>query len=207
MMEFFDERYAYWVTKFELNYVDGQSKAAALSTVQIDVENADTYDIRFVGEDGKPHRPLILHTSISGAVERIIYAVLEEQAKKSARGEKAQYPFFLAPVQVRVIPVSKDFVAAADELARALPARTDVDDRDEKLGRKIRDGETQWVPMIVVVGEKEAKSGSFPVRLREGGERTMTKDDLIAELEDRLRGYPFEPRNGPSHVSLQPSFR
>jgi threonyl-tRNA synthetase len=134
MMEFFDERYAYWVTKFELNYIDGQKKAAALSTVQIDVENADTYDIRYVAEDGKAHRPLILHTSVSGAVERIIYAVLEEQAKKAAKGEKGQYPFFLAPTQLRVIPVSKEFVRAADELAESFPARADVDDREPRNG-------------------------------------------------------------------------
>jgi len=207
LMELFDERYAYWVTKFELNYVDGQKKAAALSTVQIDVENADTYDIRYADAEGKAQRPLILHTSVSGAVERIIYAILEEQSKKGARGEKGQYPFFVAPVQVRIIPVAAAFVEMADKLARLLPARADVDDRDEKVGRKIRDAETDWIPMIIVVGEKEAASQSYSVRLRDSGERAMTREQLIAEIEDRLRGYPFEPLNGPAHVSLKPSFR
>jgi len=207
LMELFDERYAYWVTKFELNYVDGQKKAAALSTVQIDVENADTYDIRFADAQGKAKRPLILHTSVSGAVERIIYAVLEEQNKRAARGEKGQYPFFLAPVQVRVIPVAASFVGLADKLASGLPGRADVDDRDEKVGRKIRDAETEWVPMIIVVGEKEAASQSYAVRMRDAGERVMTLEQLIAEIEDRLHGYPYEPLNGPSHVSLRPSFR
>lgn len=207
LMELFDDRYAYWVTKFELNYVDTQRKAAALSTVQIDVENADTYDIRYADEHGKTQRPLILHTSVSGAVERILYAILEEQAKRAAKGEKGNYPFFLAPTQVRVIPVAAAFVKFAEEFAASLPGRVDVDDRDEKVGRKIRDAETDWVPMIVVVGEKEVTSQRFPVRSRDAPERAMSKEELIADVEDRLRGYPFEPLNGPGRVSLRPSFR
>jgi threonyl-tRNA synthetase len=207
LMELFDDRYAYWVTKFELNYVDGQRKAAALSTVQIDVENATTYDIRFTDAEGKVQRPLILHTSVSGAVERLIYGILEEQAKKMARGEKPQYPFFLAPIQVRVIPVAAAFVPFAEALAGSLPGRADVDDRDEKVGRKIRDAETEWIPLIVVVGEKETKSETLTVRMRDAGEKPMGKEALIAEIEDRLRGYPFEPRNGPLRISLRPSFR
>jgi threonyl-tRNA synthetase len=206
LMELFDERYAYWVTKFELNYVDGQRKAAALSTVQIDVGNADTFDIKFVAEDGKAHRPLILHTSVSGAVERIIYAVLEEQAKKSARGEKAGFPFFLAPTQVRVIPVSNQFLSAAEDLARKIPGRVDVDDRDEKVGRKIRDAEQDWVPLIVVIGEKELASGTYPVRMREGGEKSFAIEALQREVEGRISGYPYEPMNGPARLSLRPEF-
>jgi threonyl-tRNA synthetase len=207
LMELFDDRYAYWVTKFELNYVDSQRKAAALSTVQIDVENATTYDIRYTDEHGKAQRPLILHTSVSGAVERILYAVLEEQAKRAQRGEKASFPFFLAPIQVRVIPVAEGFVKFAEEFAAGLPGRVDVDDRDEKVGRKIRDAETEWVPMIVVVGDKELQSQRFPVRMRDQPERSMSKEELIADVEDRLRGYPFEPVNGPRRISLRPAFR
>ncbi len=207
LVELFDKRYAYWVTKFEFNYVDGQRKAGALSTVQIDVGNADTYDIKYVGADGKPHRPLILHASVSGAVERVLYAILEEQAKRARRGEKPVYPFFLAPVHVRVIPVSSEFVGAAEELSRRLPARVEVDDRDEKVGRKIRDAEKAWVPLVLVVGEREVQSGQYPVRSRDGPERTLTVDEIAHELEDRLRGYPYEPRNGPERLSLHPPFR
>ena len=207
LLELFDDRYAYWVTKFELNYVDSQRKAAALSTVQIDVENATTYDIRYADAEGKSQRPLILHTSVSGAVERILYAVLEEQAKRQARGEKGQFPFFLAPCQIRIIPVAEAFVKFAEELAASLPGRVDVDDRDEKVGRKIRDAETAWIPMIIVVGEKEVASQRFNVRTRDSPERAMGKDEIIADVEDRLAGYPFEPLNGPRRVSLRPSFR
>jgi threonyl-tRNA synthetase len=207
LLELFDKRYAYWVTKFEFNYVDGQRKAAALSTVQIDVGNADTYDIKYVAEDGKAHRPLILHTSVSGAVERVLYAVLEEQSKRAARGEKPQFPFFLAPTQVRLIPVSHDFVAAAEDLARKLPGRVDIDDRDEKVGRKVRDAEKAWVPLVIVVGEREVASGNYPVRARDAPERSMSDQEISREVEDRLVGYPFEPRNGPARLSLRPAFR
>jgi threonyl-tRNA synthetase len=207
LVELFDKRYAYWVMKFEFNYVDGQRKAGALSTVQIDVGNAETYDIKYVAGDGKPHRPLILHASVSGAVERVLYAILEEQDKRARRGEKPMYPFFIAPVHVRVIPVSSEFLGAAEELSRRLPARVEVDDRDEKVGRKIRDAEKAWVPLVLVVGQREVQSGQYPVRSRDGPERTLTIDEIAHELEDRLRGYPYEPRNGPERLSLHPPFR
>ena len=92
MLELFDKRYAYFVCKFEFNVVDQQKKAAALSTVQIDVENAE-FDIKYVSKDGKENFPLILHTSLSGAVEKVLYAILEKSAKIMREGKKLNSHF------------------------------------------------------------------------------------------------------------------
>jgi threonyl-tRNA synthetase len=210
LLELFDERYAYFVAKFEFNFVDSQGKAGALSTVQIDVENAETYDLSYTAADGSKRRPIILHASISGAAERCLYAILEHQAARMAKGEKAEFPRWLAPTQVRFIPVGDSFVGPCMELASALGgvARADVDDRDDKVGNKIRRAETEWVPIIVVYGEKEAAAaGLLPVRLRTGEVKPMTIEELRLFLEDELEGYPFEPTPLPTRLSMRPIFK
>lgn len=133
LVEVWGERFFYFVAKFEMNFVDSAKKAACLSTVQIDVENAERFDISHVAEDGTKQRPLLLHTSVPGAVDRNVYAILENQAMRVARGEKAIWPLWLAPIQVRLVPVSGAHVEGAMRLAERIPYRVDVDDRNEKL--------------------------------------------------------------------------
>lgn len=209
LFEVFDVRYAYFITKFEFNYLDVEGKAAALSTVQIDVENCETYDLTFVGPDGNRARPVILHASVSGAVERVVYALLEEQGAAIEKGGKARYPLWLAPVQVRFIPVNAEFTndceAVANRLSRV--ARCDVDDREEKVGRKIRDAELEWVPLIVVYGAKERASGRFPVRLRDGTQKEMSHDDLHNLIVGQVSRYPMEDLPLPRMLSKRPVVR
>jgi threonyl-tRNA synthetase len=210
LLELFDERYAYFIAKFEFNVVDTQWKAAAISTVQIDVENGELYGIEYTTADGSRHNPIILHTSVSGATERCLYAILEYQARRMARGEKGEYPFWLAPTQVRFVSVSEQYVEPCLEMAAELDgvARADVDDRDEKVGKKIRGSETEWVPITIVYGEKEASSeGLLPVRFRSGETRTMTIQELRLFLEDELENYPHEPTPLPVRLSMRPGFR
>jgi threonyl-tRNA synthetase len=210
LLELFDERYAYFITKFEFNYVDMQGKAGAISTVQIDVENGETYDLHYTAADGTRPHPILLHTSVSGAAERCVYAILEHQAARMAKGEKGEYPLWLAPTQVRFIPVGDDHVAKCLELAAHLDgvARSDVDDRNEKVGKKIRAAETEWVPYTVVYGEKEAAAGGLlPVRTRAGETREMTIEELRLHMEEQLEGYPFEPEPMPTRMSMRPVFK
>lgn len=210
LFELFDERYAYFITKFEFNFVDTQGKAGAISTVQIDVENAETYDLTYTAADGSKQRPVILHTSISGAAERCVYSILEHQAARMAKGEKAEFPLWLAPTHVRFIPVGDEHVGACLELAAHLDgvARADVDDRNEKVGKKIRGAETEWVPFTVVYGEKEAAAGGLlPVRLRSGETKSMTVEELRLFLEGELEGYPYEPTALPTRMSMRPVFK
>jgi threonyl-tRNA synthetase len=209
MLELFDKRYAYFVCKFEFNFVDGQKKAAALSTVQIDVENAERFDVNFIGADGEKKTPYILHASMSGAVERVIYGILEQAAKKIRIGEKPSFPFWLAPVQVRLLPLSKDQLEYANEFANELEQngiRVDIDDRGERVTRMIRDGERLWIPYLIVLGDKEVQSNKFTPRLRSGEEVSYTKAKLIKHLKSLNQDFPSRKLPLSRFLSKRPIF-
>ena len=156
LLEVWEERFFYFVLKFEFNVIDNHDKASTLSTVQIDVENCGRFDIHYTDDTGEKATPLILHASISGSIDRNVYALLEHQALRMKKGEKGQFPFWLAPTQIRFIPVSDSHVPFCEELARDwVPFRADVDDRSLSLGKKIRFAEQEWVPFIAVIGDKE----------------------------------------------------
>lgn len=208
LVEMFKERYAYFITKFEFNFVDSMDKASALTTVQIDVENADTYDINFVDHDGSKKRPYILHASISGSLERVIYALLEAEAMKMAKGKKAMFPLWLSPTQIRIIPVSDKHKEHGVNLVKRFSVknvRVDVDDRDEPLGKKIRDAQKEWIPYIVVVGDKEMETGLLSVNLRSTDEKKeMSVDELGHIVESENHGKPFERLSLPPELSKRP---
>jgi threonyl-tRNA synthetase len=208
LIELFDLRYAYFITKFEFNFVDSANKASALSTVQIDVENSDTYDLSYTTKEGKKERLLILHTSISGSIERVIYALLEREAKRIASKKIPMLPLWLSPTQVRVIPITDRHLGYADEIANQLEleaVRVDIDDRPETLEKKIREAEKEWVPYILVVGDKEMESKKFSVRIRESGERKMlSMEELAVILRSKLKGKPFDKLSLSRCLSTRP---
>ena len=110
LVEMWKERFFYFVLKWEFNYIDNLGKASALSTDQIDVENGKRYGIEFVDENNSTINPIILHNSPSGAIERVIYALLEKCATDAKEGRKPMFPLWLAPTQVRIIPLTDDFL-------------------------------------------------------------------------------------------------
>ena len=210
LVELFDERYAYFVTKFEFNFVDAMEKASALTTVQIDVENADTYDIWYVDEEGKKKRPLFTHASISGSIERVMYALLEKEAMKMAKGEKAMLPLWLSPTQVRILPISEKHLEFAQEVLSQLGenVRADIDDSAETLGKKIRNAQKEWIPYIAVIGDNEVESGKITVNIRETGEKKeMNGIELRAIIEEKTNDMPFEKLSLPKLISKRPTFR
>ncbi len=216
LIEMWDHRFFYFVLKFEFNFVDALDKASALSTVQIDVENAERYDITFVDSDGAEKHPLILHCSVSGAVERVMYALLEKAKFVIDEGGLPMLPVWLSPTQVRIIPVSEKFVEDAIKVAEKLEdeeIRVDVDDRNETLGKKIRDAQTEWVPYIVVLGEREVKSGKLAVTIRaestqkEQRRVEMTTEELAERIKKECAGKPFMPLPMPKFLSTRPNFR
>jgi threonyl-tRNA synthetase len=149
--------------------VDTQKKAAALSTVQIDVENSERFDIKYVDSEGEEVYPLMMHCSLSGSTERVIYGIIEDQLKRSQKGEKPQFPLWLSPSQIRILPVSKDIQDYALQISKELEQhhiRVEIDDRDLSLGKKIRAAEKLWTPIIIVVGEKEKLEKKINVRYR-----------------------------------------
>ncbi len=211
LVEMFKERYAYFITKFEFNFVDMMKKASALSTVQIDVENAETFDITYVDKDGQEKRPLILHASLSGSIERVIYALLENEAMKMEKGEKAMLPVWLSPVQLRIIPVSdkhRDYTSELVEKLGKNTIRVDHDDRDETLGKKIREAEKEWIPYIAVIGDKEIESGKLSVTIRHNGEKKqMAEDEIISIIEKQNEGKPFAKLSLDKNLSNLPILR
>jgi threonyl-tRNA synthetase len=206
LIEVWDDRFFYFVAKFEMNFIDTAKKAACLSTVQIDVENTDRFDINYVAEDGQKRHPLLLHTSVSGSLDRNVYAILENQAMHMSRGEKAAWPVWMAPIQVRLVPVTDDHVDGALQLAEEIPFRVDVDDRDVKLGKKIRDAEKEWIPYTLVVGEKELSGGTLTVRPRLGGQEEMPVASFIEKLAAETAGRPKRQANTPRLLSRRPIF-
>lgn len=208
LVEMWKERFFYFVLKWEFNFVDNLGKASALSTDQIDVENGKRYNIEYIDENNKPQNPIILHNSPSGAVERVIYALLEKAAKDIREGRKPQFPLWLAPSQVRVIPVKPEYLQHCEELAEKITGfeiRVDVDDRNESVGKSIRDAETDWIPYVLVIGEKEASAEKFSIRDRKSGNvKELTINDLINEIKEQTKGKPFMKLNMNRELSKRP---
>ena len=202
LIELLSSRKHYWVVKYESQAIDSQGGAVQLNTVQLDVEDAERYGITYTDTDGKDKPCIIGHCSV-GSVERWIYTVLENALKM----EKPELPFWLAPTQIRLLPVAAEFIKDCEALASKLHARVDIDDRDEKVGRKIRDAEKEWINMIIVVGEKEKTSGTFPVRFRSGAVKELTVDTLKQEVARLQADYPFDGLPLPVHLTKRPIFR
>ncbi len=209
LVEMWKEKFFYFVLKWEFNFIDGLGKASALSTDQIDVENGDRYGIEFVDENNAKQNPIILHNSPSGAIERIIYALLEKAAKDSYEGRKPQFPLWLAPTQVRIIPLKEEFNAFTETLTDKISAndiRVDIDDRNESIGKRIREAEKEWIQYILVIGDKEANSQNLSIRDRQTGDvRDLSFDDFINEIKDQTKGKPFTSLNQPKYLSKRPN--
>ena len=210
LAEMWSERFFYFVLKWDMNYVDNQDKAAALSTDQIDVENAKRYGIAYVDEKGEKQLPLILHCSPSGAIERDVYALLEKAYKDQKSGKAPMLPVWLSPTQIRLIPISDNFLKDVEKIAEEMERhciRVDIDDRTSTLQKRVREAEMEWVPYIVVVGQKELESGVLPVRERSSGEmRRLKLEKLIGEIEKLVGNKPFKPLPLPKYLSRRPQF-
>ena len=208
LVEMWKEKFFYFVLKWEFNFIDNLGKASALSTDQIDVENGDRYGIEFVDENNQTSHPIILHNSPSGAIERIIYALLEKAAKDSKEGKKPQFPLWLAPTQIRIIPLKEEFLEFCENLDKKLSKndiRVDIDDRNESIGKRIREAEKEWIRYILVIGEKEVNSENLNVRDRQtGAVREISFEDFLNEIQNQTQGKPFTDLNLPKHLSKRP---
>lgn len=211
LVEMWEERFFYFVLKWEFNFLDNLDKASALSTDQIDIENAQRYGMTYVDEKGEKQYPLVLHCSPSGAIERGIYAMLEKAYRDSKKGKASILPLWLSPTQVRVIPVSEQFLEYAKKLMKKIEGsqiRVDLDDRSITLGKKVRDAERDWVAYVLVIGEKELSSDVLPVRDRKAGRkiRKLKLPELLTEIKERIGGKPFKPLTLPKLLSKRPQF-
>lgn len=210
LLEILPERKHYWSCKIDFAAIDYLGRPIENPTVQIDVESGKRFDITYLGEDGKEHYPTILHCSPTGSIERVICSLLEKTAIEI--DEKApMLPTWLSPIEVRIITVGEDHKDFANELYDKINAeniRVDVDDRDESVGKKIRNAATEWIPYIFVVGDNEKESGVFSVTVRETGEKVdMTVDELINEVLDKTKGMPYRGLPLPKDISTRINFQ
>jgi threonyl-tRNA synthetase len=208
LVEMWKDRFFYFILKWEFNYVDSLGKAAALSTDQIDVENGKRYNIEYIDEQGKIQNPIILHNSPSGAIERIIYTLLEKAAKIKQQGQRPQFPIWLSHTQVRIIPIRNEHLLFAENIENILSQshiRTDIDDRPESLSKRIREAETEWIPFILVIGDKEAESTTLVIRDRRTGTQNESNiEELIEWVRKETKDKPFMPLNLPKYLSKRP---
>ncbi|MBN2153999.1 MAG: threonine--tRNA ligase [Candidatus Lokiarchaeota archaeon] len=214
MLELWPERYYYFIMKYERPALSVAGQSSCLATIQIDVESAEDYieqygkkrqkyNISWHGKDGSSGHPIILHNSPSGGMERVVWALLEGNIR-TQETHVTGFKTWLSPIQARVMSVGKDQASYAQEVADELNRRcirADLDDRDETVGKKIRQAEVEWIPYTVVVGAEEVKNKTVSIRKRLIGEKiiegktseqinNVSLDDLVAMVDKDLEGFP-----------------
>ena len=210
ILEIIPERKHYWVCKMDFAAMDFLGRPIENPTVQIDVESGKRFDISYLNKDEKEEHPIILHCSPTGSIERVICSLLEKTAIEMNQ-KQPMLPVWLSPTQVRVIPVGETHLEYANQIADELALnniRVDVDDRDERVGKKIRNAATDWVAYTIVVGDKEIETNILNVTIRETKEKKdMELDEVIYQILYRTIEKPFKklplPRNLSERINFQ----
>ena len=154
---------AFYGPKIDFHLQDSIGRTWQCGTIQLDMQLPEKFNCEYTGEDGLKHRPVMIHRVVYGSIERFIGILIEHYA--------GSFPVWMAPNQVRVMPITDNY-------------RTQLDDRNEKIGKKIREAQVQKVPFMLIVGEKEAESGTVAVRQRHGGDLgAMSLEDFIARMQ------------------------
>jgi threonyl-tRNA synthetase len=181
---------AFYGPKIDFDVTDSIGRSWQLGTIQLDYAAPERFDLTYVGDDNTDHRPVVIHRAVSGSFERFIAILIEHFA--------GAFPVWLAPEQVRVLPISDAQAAAARAVAARLQAaglRVHVDDRNETLNYRIRDGEVLKVPYMAVVGQREAESDAIALRVRGAGKKQeiLPVDAFIARVAEEVRSRALAP--------------
>ena len=177
---------AFYGPKLDFMVKDALGRKWQLGTIQVDYNLPERFQLEYTGSDNQKHRPVMIHRAPFGSMERFVAVLLEHTA--------GRFPLWLAPQQAVVLPISEKFNDYAHEVAaqlNALDIRTQVDDRNEKIGKKIRDNELKRIPYMLIVGEKEAENGEISVRKQGEGDKGSMKiatfaDDLAREVNEMI---------------------
>ena len=168
---------AFYGPKLDFMVRDAIGRKWQLGTIQVDYNLPERFELEYTGEDNQKHRPVMIHRAPFGSMERFVAVLIEHTAGK--------FPLWLTPDQAVILPISEKFNDYAREIAKSLDAqdiRVTVDDRNEKIGRKIRDNELKRIPYMLIVGEKEAENGEVSVRKQGDGDKGAMKADAFAEM-------------------------
>lgn len=174
---------AFYGPKLDFMVRDAIGRKWQLGTIQVDYNLPERFDLTYKGADDKDHRPIMIHRAPFGSMERFVAVLLEHTAGK--------FPLWLTPQQAVVMPISEKYNEYAQKVVKLLnkcDIRTQIDERNEKIGRKIRDNELAKIPLLLVVGEKEEQDGTISVRLQgEGDKGSMTLEAFTAMVGDRVK--------------------
>jgi threonyl-tRNA synthetase len=187
---------AFYGPKIDFDITDAIGRKWQCATIQLDYQMPERFDLKYVGVDNAEHRPVVIHRAIFGSFERFIALLIEHYA--------GAFPLWLAPVQVAVLPIADRHVDYARSVRAELTAaglRGVVDDRQEKIGYKIREAQLQKVPYMLVVGDKEAAEGTVGVRHRAGGDQGAMRTSAFLEAalnESRTRAAAPAPQPQPA---------
>jgi threonyl-tRNA synthetase len=181
---------AFYGPKIDFDVTDSIGRSWQLGTIQLDYAAPERFDLTYVGEDNTEHRPVVIHRAVSGSFERFIAILIEHFA--------GAFPVWLAPEQVRVVPISDAQTQAASRVAdrlRAAGIRVHVDDRSETLNYRIRDGEVWKVPYMAVIGQREADSDSLALRVRGAGKKqeVMPVEQFLTRITEEVRTRALAP--------------
>jgi threonyl-tRNA synthetase len=179
---------AFYGPKLDFEITDAIGRQWQCATIQLDYQMPERFDLKYVGADNAEHRPVVMHRAIFGSFERFIAILIEHYA--------GAFPLWLAPVQVRVLPIADRHAEYARSVRDALAAadlRVELDERQEKIGYKIREAQLQKIPYMLVVGDREVAEGTVSVRSRSGGDRGSRRvDEFVAQAvaEIAAKGEP-----------------
>ena len=181
---------AFYGPKIDIKFNDAIGREWQGATIQLDFEQPERFGLEYTGEDNRPHRPVMIHRAIFGTLERFVGFLIEHFA--------GAFPLWLAPEQVRVLPISDAQAPAARALQERLQAagiRSHLDERNDTLNYRIRDGELQKVPYMAVVGQREAEAGTAAVRVRGAGTKqvVLPVEEFVARLQQEIRSRAVEP--------------
>lgn len=173
---------AFYGPKIDIKIKDALNREWQMSTVQFDFNLPERFDLKYIGDDGKEHRPFMVHRALLGSIERFFGVLIEHYG--------GAFPVWLAPIQVAVIPVSQNYFEYSKKVTELLKQnniRVEFDERNEKIGFKIRDWETQKVPYMLIIGEKEETSGTVSVRKHKVGDTgTFEINEIIQQISDAI---------------------
>ena len=173
---------AFYGPKLDFMVRDAIGRKWQLGTIQVDYNLPERFDLTYIGEDNAKHRPVMIHRAPFGSLERFVAVLTEHCAGK--------FPMWLVPVQVKILPISDKFMPYAEKVFSQLKnndIRVEIDDRSEKIGKKIRDTELAKIPLMLIIGEKEVNDGMVSVRRQgKGDEGTKTVDELIALIKEEV---------------------
>ncbi len=174
---------AFYGPKIDIKIKDALGREWQLSTIQFDFNLPERFGMTYIGEDGKEHRPFMVHRALLGSIERFFGILIEHYA--------GEFPLWLAPTQVAIVPVSQNYIEYADSVAKELRKagiRYEVDERNEKIGYKIRDWEMRKVSYMLIVGEKEKEAGAVSVRKhKEGDQGSLALSEFIDKIASEIK--------------------